>query len=79
MSSLGLFGIKAKTKYKSYKGDMKGTYKNLLLDKTIDKEKYKTIYDRNFETTAPNQKWGPDVTEFHIAAGKLYLSQINDF
>lgn len=79
MSSLGLFGIKAKAKYKSYKGDMKGTCKNLLLDKTIDKEKCKTIYDRNFETTAPNQKWGTDVTEFHIAAGKLYLSPIIDF
>lgn len=39
MSSLGLFVIKAKAKYKSYKGDMNGTCKNLLLYKTIDKDK----------------------------------------
>lgn len=79
MSSLGLFGAKAKAKYKSYKGDMNGTCKNALIIKKIDKEKHKTFYDRNFETTAPNQKWGTDVTEFHIAAGKLYLSPIIDF
>jgi transposase InsO family protein len=79
MSSLNLFGIKAKAKYKSYKGDMNGTCKNILIDKKVDKEKHKTIYDRNFDTTAPNQKWGTDVTEFHIAAGKLYLSPIIDF
>ena len=79
MSSLNLFGIKAKAKYKSYKGDMNGTCKNILIDKKVDEEKHKTIYDRNFDTTAPNQKWGTDITEFHIAAGKLYLSPIIDF
>ena len=79
MSSLNLFGIKAKAKYKSYKGDMNGTCKNILIDKKVDEEKHKTIYERNFDTTAPNQKWGTDITEFHIAAGKLYLSPIIDF
>ncbi len=79
MSSLGFFGIKAKTKYKSYKGDMHGTCKNLLLDKRLDYKKHKLIYDRKFDVTAPNQKWGTDVTEFHIASGKLYLSLIIDF
>ena len=56
MSSLNLFGIKAKAKYKSYKGDMNGTCKNILIDKKVDKEKNKTIYDRNFDTSTPNQK-----------------------
>ncbi len=79
MSSLGFFGIKAKTKYKSYKGDMHGTCKNLLLDKRLDYKKHKLIYDRKFDVTVPNQKWGTDVTEFHIASGKLYLSLIIDF
>ena len=36
---------------------MNGTCKNLLLGKTTDKDKCKTIYDRNFKTTVPNQKW----------------------
>ena len=29
-------------------------------------------------TTECNQKWTTDVTEFHIAVGKLYLSPILD-
>lgn len=79
MTLLGLYGIKSKAKYKSYKGDMHGTCQNLLLNKRVDEDKHMTVYDRDFETTAPNQKWGTDVTEFHIPAGKLYLSPIIDF
>lgn len=78
MQKLGLKGITPKAKYKSYKGDLNGTVKNLLLDKIVDTEKHKTYYDRNFETTSVNQKWTTDVSEFHIVAGKLYLSPILD-
>ena len=78
MKKLGLFGITPKAKYKSYKGDMNGTCKNLLLNKIVDEEAHKTYYDRDFSTTGCNQKWTTDVSEFHIAAGKLYLSPILD-
>ena len=78
MKVLGLYGITPKAKYKSYKGDMNGTVKNLLLDKKVDETNHKTIYERNFTTTECNQKWATDVSEFHISAGKLYLSPIID-
>ena len=67
-----------KAKYKSYKGDMNGTVKNLLLDKVIDEVNHKTYYERNFKTERCNEIWSTDVSEFHIAAGKLYLSPILD-
>ena len=78
MRVLGLYAKKPKVKYKSYKGDMNGTVKNLLLDKEVDKTTEKATYKRNFKTTACNQKWTTDVSEFHISAGKLYLSPILD-
>jgi transposase InsO family protein len=78
MKVLGLFGITPKAKYKSYKGDMNGIVKNLLLDKKVDEVNHKTTYERNFKTTGCNQKWATDVSEFHISAGKLYLSPIID-
>ena len=78
MSVMGLYGIKPKAKYRSYKGDMNGTVKNQLLTKVVDEQKHKTYYERNFETTKCNEKWSTDVSEFHIAAGKLYLSPIID-
>lgn len=78
MSIMGLYGVTPKSKYKSYKGDMNGTVKNQLLTKVIDEENHKTYYERNFETTKCNEKWSTDVSEFHIAAGKLYLSPIID-
>jgi transposase InsO family protein len=78
MKVLGLFGITPKAKYKSYKGDMNGTVKNLLLDKKVDEVNHKTTYERNFNTTGCNQKWATDVSEFHISSGKLYLSPIID-
>ena len=52
--------------------------KNLLLDKKVDEEKHKTTYTQNFSTTSVNQKWTTDISEFHIAAGKLYLSPVLD-
>ena len=78
MKIMGLYGITPRVKYKSYKGDMNGTVSNLLLDKETDEEKHKTYYKRNFSTTSVNQKWTTDVSEFHISAGKLYLSPILD-
>lgn len=78
MHELGLFGVQPRAKYKSYKGEVGKTCKNLLLDKEVDEVKHKTIYKRNFSTTDVNQKWTTDVSEFHIAAGKLFLSPILD-
>lgn len=78
MVVMGLYGITPKAKYKLYKGAMNGIIKNCLLDKVIDEESHKTYYVRNFETTGCNEKWSTDVSEFHIAAGKLYLSPIID-
>ena len=79
MKIMNLFGYVPKAKYKSYKGDMNGTVKNLLLEKHVDEEVHTTKYLRLFSTNHANQIWGTDVTEFHIAAGKLYLSPILDF
>lgn len=78
MKVMGLYGITSKSKYRSYKGDMNGTVKNLLLDKEIYEGNHKATYKRNFMTTGCNQKWTTDVFEFHIAVGKLYLSPILD-
>ena len=78
MSRMGLYGITPKAKYKSYKGDMNGVVKNQLLNKVVDGENHKTYYERDFKTSKCNEKWTIDVSEFHIAAGKLYLSPILD-
>jgi len=51
-------------KYKSYKGEQGKIVPNVL--------------QRDFTTTAPNQKWATDVTEFNVAGNKLYLSPIID-
>lgn len=78
MRKMGLFGKMPKAKYKSYKGDMDGTCKNQLLNKVVDTKNHTTTYQRDFSTDEVNEKWTTDVTEFHIAAGKLYLSPILD-
>ncbi len=78
MSKMGLYGLSPKAKYKSYKGDMNGTVKNILLEKEVDEINHKTTYKRNFSTSKPNEKWTTDVSEFHIKTGKLYLSPILD-
>ena len=41
-------------------------------------KRHRTEYIRDFSTTDVNEKWTTDVSEFHIAAGKLYLSPILD-
>ena len=78
MSKLNLYGITPRAKYKSYKGDFNGTVDNKLLYKRVDTKKHKTVYIRDFSTTNVNEKWTTDISEFHIAAGKLYLSPILD-
>ncbi|VEU81584.1 IS3 family transposase [Mycoplasmopsis arginini] len=50
MNELNIFGIKPKAKYKSYKGKIGKTCKNLLLNKIIDKQKNITFFERNFKT-----------------------------
>ena len=51
-------------KYRSYKGEVGRIAPNLL--------------ERDFSTTAPNQKWVTDVTEFALFGEKIYLSPILD-
>lgn len=51
-------------KYSSYKGEIGPVTDNLI--------------QRNFQAEKPNQKWLTDITEFHIPAGKIYLSPIID-
>jgi len=53
-----------KRKYNSYKGEISPDVENVL--------------NRDFSASQPNQKWLTDITEFHIPAGKVYLSPIID-
>lgn len=76
MHEMGLKSPVRRAKYKSYKGCIGKICGNLLLDKHVDTIKHKTLYKRNFKTSGLNQKWVTDVTEFHIASGKVYLSAI---
>lgn len=78
MHLLGICGKTPRAKYKSYKGNRHGTCDNLLLQKVVSESNDSTTFDRDFVTTSCNQKWTTDVSEFHIAAGKLYLSPILD-
>lgn len=55
---------KKKRKYSSYKGEISLAVKNVVA--------------RDFHADAPNTKWLTDLTEFHIPAGKVYLSPIID-
>ncbi len=60
-----------------------------LVVKTVKKKKYNSymgeispavdnIVNREFHADNPNEKWLTDITEFHIPAGKVYLSPIID-
>ena len=64
MRELGLVCRVRMKKYKSYKGEIGKIAPSLL--------------ERDFSTTAPNQKWATDITEFHLFGQKLYLSPILD-
>ena len=56
--------LKRRRTYSSYQGEITMAPENLLA--------------RNFHADAPNKKWLTDITEFHIPAGKAYLSPIVD-
>ena len=64
MKALGLLCRVRIKKYRSYKGEVGKIAPNLL--------------ERDFEATAPNQKWVTDITEFSLFGQKLYLSSILD-
>ena len=64
MKELGLVCRVRMKKYHSYKGEVGKVAPNLL--------------KRDFSTTAPNQKWVTDVTEFALFGEKIYLSPILD-
>ena len=56
--------VSKQKKYSSYKGEISPEVPNLL--------------QRNFHAEELNQKWLTDITEFHIPAGKVYLSSLID-
>lgn len=64
MGMLGLKSLVRPKKYRSFKGEVGQAAPNALR--------------RRFKATAPNQKWVTDVTEFHVAGEKLYLSPVLD-
>lgn len=78
MQENNLKGIHPKVKYHSYKGDNGLFKRNLLLYSSFDSTKQKEVLKRDFKANRPNEKWTTDVSEFHIPAGKLYLSPILD-
>jgi len=55
---------KRKRKYSSYQGEITPSVPNIIA--------------RNFHADSPNVKWLTDLTEFHIPAGKVYLSPMVD-
>ena len=64
MKALGLLCRVRMKKYRSYRGEVGKIAPDLLV--------------RDFEATAPNQKWVTDVTEFSLFGQKLYLAPILD-
>lgn len=58
-----------KRRYSSYEGEISAAPPNLLRD---DRGRH------HFRADNPNELWVPDVTEFRIPAGKVYLSPIVD-
>ena len=61
--NLSVPNIKRK-KFNSYKGEITPAVQNII--------------NRDFHAEQPNTKWLTDITEFHIPAGKIYLSPIID-
>lgn len=65
MADAGLqIAWRKKRRYRSYQGEVSPAVDNLL--------------KRDFQADKPNEKWLTDITEFHIPAGKVYLSPIID-
>ena len=78
MRVMNLKAKQSRGHYNSYNGKFNKKCTNYLLDIVTNNETLQTTCIRNFETTGFNQKWTTGVSEFHIAAGKLYLSPIMD-
>ena len=64
MHEAGLRGKRPKEKYHSYKGEVGKIADNVI--------------SRDFQTTAPLQKWTTDISQFNFSWGKCYLSPILD-
>ena len=64
MHEAGFLGKRPKEKYHSYKGEVGKIANNII--------------NRNFDTTAPLQKWTTDVSQFNFPWGKCYISPILD-
>lgn len=64
MKEENLKNVRRRRHYHSYKGEIGKVAKNIV--------------NRNFTTTAPNQKWTTDVTQISIGEEKCYLSPILD-
>ena len=60
---LTVHSVKRK-KYSSYQGEISPAVENVVA--------------RDFHADHPNEKWLTDITEFHIPAGKVYLSPLID-
>jgi transposase InsO family protein len=60
---LAVHSVKRK-KYSSYQGEISPAVENIVA--------------RDFHADHPNEKWLTDITEFHIPAGKVYLSPLID-
>jgi transposase InsO family protein/transposase-like protein len=56
--------VRGRRRYRSYMGEISPAPDNLL--------------NRDFSSSAPNEKWLTDITEFQIPAGKVYLSPMID-
>jgi putative transposase len=56
--------VRGRRRYRSYMGEISPAPDNLL--------------NRDFSSSAPNEKWLTDITEFQIPAGKVYLSPMLD-
>ena len=56
--------VSKKRRYGSYLGEISPAPDNVI--------------NRDFQAQAPNEKWLTDLTEFHIPAGKVYLSPMID-
>ena len=56
--------ITKRRRYGSYLGEISPALEHLI--------------NRDFQAVSPNEKWLTDITEFQIAAGKVYLSPMID-
>ena len=59
-----IVAVNRKRRYGSYLGEISPAPENII--------------NRDFKAATPNEKWLTDITEFHIPAGKIYLSPIID-